>query len=83
MTRIVDRITNWREWVRGLIGALVGGGANAVTVMLVKPSEFNFQSGWTSLWQFTVVSAIVSAALYLKQHPIPEQSHKTPKKDIP
>jgi hypothetical protein len=70
--RIVVGITDWRNWARGLVGAIIGGGANAVTAMVVEPKSFNFAEGWTSLWHFTLVSAIVSAALYLKQKPIPE-----------
>lgn len=68
-----DYALDWRNWFRGLIGATIGGGANAVTVMVVAPESFNFQSGWKKLAVFTLGSAIFSAALYLKQHPIPEE----------
>lgn len=68
----MNQITDLKTWIRGVTGALVGGGANAITIMLVKPEDFNFATGWPALWHFTLISAIVSAALYLKQHPIPD-----------
>lgn len=68
-----NQLTNWRTWLRGLIGAFVGASANAITLMLVKPEDFNFAAGWSNLWHFAVVSGVVSAALYLKQHPVPDE----------
>ena len=70
-------ITNWRTFFRGFVGAVVGGGANAVTVMVVKPEAFNLTTGWSDLWHFTAISAIVSAALYLKQNPVPPEEQET------
>lgn len=66
-------VTNWKTFIRGLVGAVVGGGANAICVMVVKPEAFNFAAGWSDLWHFTVISAVVSAALYLKQNPVPPE----------
>jgi|GEM_PF-2704356 hypothetical protein len=73
MTKHLRKITNWRLWLRGLSAAIIGGGANAVTAMVVEPTKFNFVEGWPSLWHFTVVSMVVSAALYLKQSPVPPE----------
>lgn len=64
-------IPPWRTWLRGLIGAIIGGGANAITVMVVEPKSFNLEAGWPALWHFTLISALVSAALFLKQSPVP------------
>lgn len=64
---------DWRNWVRGLIGAVIGGGANAVTVLIIDPLKFNLQEGWKNLLSFTFISALVSAALYLKQNPVPKE----------
>jgi len=61
----------WQTWVRGLVGAIVGGAANAITIMIVDPQNFNFQSGGSKLLTFAGVSALISAALFLKQSPIP------------
>ena len=67
-------MSNWRTWCRGLASAVIGGAANAVTVMIVEPTSFNLQEGFDKLAAVVVVSAIVSAAMFLKQSPIPEAS---------
>ena len=67
-------MSNWRTWCRGLASAVIGGAANAVTVMIVEPASFNLQEGFDKLAAVVVVSAIVSAAMFLKQSPIPEAS---------
>lgn len=73
MTKQIRKITNWRVWRRGLMGAFVGGLGNGITVIALKPEDFNFAEGWTSLWQFSLISAIISAGLYLKQAPVPPE----------
>ena len=65
------QLFDWRLWMRGLVGAVIGGGANAVTVMIVEPTKFNLDTGLQPLVQFTLVSMLVSGALYIKQSPIP------------
>lgn len=64
---------NWKKWAKGLWGAVVGGAANAVTVMIVEPSSFNLQEGAGKLATVVIVSAIVGAAAYLKQSPLPAE----------
>ena len=59
------------NWFKGLISALIGGAANAVTVMIIDPMQFNFDEGIEKLGTVALVSAIVSAAMYLKQSPLP------------
>lgn len=66
-------VTNWKHWVHGLVGAIIGGGANAITVMIVDPMQFNLQTGWKNLVTATAVSMIVSGALYLKSSPLPPE----------
>jgi hypothetical protein len=73
MKKQLKRITDYRTWLRGMIGAIIGGGANGVTVMVIKPEDFNLQTGWPALWQFTLISALISLALYLKTSPVPPQ----------
>ena len=68
-----QKLTDWNWWLRGLIGAVIGGAANAITIMVVDPTGFNFTTGGKKLCTFTAVSAIVSAALYLKQQPVPPE----------
>jgi hypothetical protein len=63
---------NSRLWIRGLFAAVLAAIANSVTVLIVDPSTFNlFQGGFTKLSQVALVSALVGAALYLKEHPDP------------
>lgn len=69
-------INNWRIWLRGLVGAVIGGGANAICVMVVAPDQFNFELGWAKLWHFTLISSVVSAALFLKQSPVPPEEEQ-------
>jgi hypothetical protein len=76
------KYTDWTTWLRGLAGASVGGGANAVTIMVIKPEDFNFATGWPNLWKFCLVSMLVSLALYLKQSPIPAEITEIQNEDI-
>lgn len=66
-------VLDWRNWVRGLYGAVIGSAANAITVMIIAPDKFNLGEQWLSLLNFVLVSSIVSAALYLKQYPLPNE----------
>lgn len=58
-------------WIEGLLAALIGGAANAVTVIVVDPLNFNLGEGLPKLLQVVAVGAIVAAAAFLKQSPIP------------
>lgn len=59
-------------WIKGLVSAIIGGAANSVTVMIVDPESFNFDTGLQKLGAVAAISAIVSAAAYLKKSPVPE-----------
>ncbi len=65
---------SWRLWLRGLIGAVIGSLGNAVTLMVTDPATYNiFDAGnWAKLGTFCAGSGIISAALYIKTHKIPE-----------
>jgi hypothetical protein len=65
---------NWDRWLKGLISAIIGGAANSITVMIVDPIAFNLQEGAGKLGTVALVSAIVAAAMYLKQSPLPLNS---------
>ena len=67
----------WRRWLQSLFGAAINGAANAATVALVDPDDFNpFAGGeWTRLVAVTAVSAIAGAALFLRRHPLPWDGH--------
>jgi len=68
---IIKKLANWRNWLRGLLAAAIGGAANATTLMVVDPLQFNFNTGMSALWKVSLVSAVLNAAFYLKQSPIP------------
>lgn len=62
---------NWRTWLKGLVSAVIGGVANSVVLMIADPSTFNLQQGKEHLVTVSVTTAILSAAMYLKQSPVP------------
>jgi hypothetical protein len=61
----------WMTWAKGLISAVIGGAANSVTTMIVAPNDFNLQDGLGKVGTVAGVSALVSAAMYLKASPLP------------
>ena len=69
-------MNNIRVWLEGLLAALIGGAANAVTVIVVDPLNFNLGEGLPKLLQVVAVGAIVAAAAFLKQSPIPKAEEK-------
>lgn len=60
-----------KTWFQGLMSAVIGGAANAITVMIVDPQAFNLDQGLKKVGTVALVSAIVAAAMYLKKSPIP------------
>lgn len=70
-------MTTWRHWGRGLLGAAINSAASAVTVVIVDPLDFNpLNGGLTKLLSVMGVAAAFGAALYLKQHPLPDDDTK-------
>ena len=63
---------NWQHWLKGLVSAFIGGGANSVSVMIVDPESFNLGEGLYRLGSVAVASGVISAAMYLKKSPLPE-----------
>jgi len=61
-----------RTWIEGLLAAAIGGGANALTVIIVDPLAFNLGEGLPKLLQVAAVGGIVAVAAFLKQSPIPQ-----------
>lgn len=62
---------NWKPWLYGLFSAFMGGGASAVSAMVIDPVKFNMADGFSNMLSMWVVSGLISAALYLKQSPLP------------
>ncbi len=71
---------NWQNWVKGLISAIIGAAANSITVMIVDPTNFNLGAGLPKLGSVAIVSAVVAAAMYLKQSPLPSNGQPAPPK---
>lgn len=71
-----NRLNDYRLWIKGLAAAAIGGAANSVSVIIVDPVTFNLQEGSEKVLTVAAVSAIVSAAMYLKQSPLPEEGKK-------
>ena len=69
-------MNNWQNWLRGLFSAIIGGAANSITVMIVEPASFNFEEGLGKLGMVALISAIVAAAMFLKQSPLPAKEVK-------
>jgi len=60
-----------RAWLIGLLNAAISGAANAVTVMVIDPQQFNFSEGIYKLGSVAGISAIVAVAMYLQKSPLP------------
>jgi len=65
---------NWRVWLKGLFAAIVSSVVNSISVLIADPGHFNPSAagGIRNLGLVALVSAIVGAALYLKQSPVPK-----------
>jgi hypothetical protein len=61
-----------RAWVHGVVSALVGGAANAITVMVIDPVKFNLHDGWKNVLSAAAVSGVVAVAFYLRKFPTPD-----------
>jgi hypothetical protein len=59
-------------WLHGLLAAAIGGAGTAVSLIVVKPSDFNLGTGLHDLLKIAAVNAVISTFLYLKQSPLPD-----------
>lgn len=71
------------EWVRGLLAAVIQGGATAVTgAVALSTGDPYYQLGsaasWAIMWKLFAVSGLLGGMAYLRQKPMPE--HKEPTK---
>lgn len=67
---------NIEHWLKGLIAAIIGGISNSIVLIIADPANFNLQSGLDNLLTISATSAILSAAMYLKQSPLPTDEGK-------
>ena len=68
---------NLKKWLMGIAAGAVNGAATSVTAVIVAPEQFNIHEGLSKLGQMALVSGILGIALYLKQHPVPEDLTET------
>ena len=60
------------NWIYGLASAAIGAAAGGITAGIVAPESFNFShAGLEKLGALCGVNALLAAALYLKQSPLP------------
>lgn len=59
---------NWQHWAHGLVAAVIGGAANALVVAMADPA-----ADFVVLGKVAAFGAILSAAAYLKQSPLPPE----------
>ncbi len=63
---------NMKTWFKGLVAAVIGGVSNSVVLMIAEPTTINLHEGIGKLGTVAATTAIVSAAMYLKQSPLPD-----------
>jgi hypothetical protein len=59
---------NWKPWLHGLASAAIGGAATAVLAALALPPD---QVCFDTLSKLASIGALLTAAGYLKQSPLP------------
>lgn len=64
---------SWKNWLHSLVAACIGGAANAVTLVIVAPDQFNINDAAAveRLVSVVAVNALISVAMFLKQSPLP------------
>ncbi len=72
---------SWEIWLKGLAAAAISGAANGVTTGFaaigIDPGHFNLDAGFKHTVYLggisAALSAILGAAFYLKQSPLPAE----------
>jgi len=63
----------WKIWAKGLLVAVIGGGAGALAAALSAPDVFTMTgAGIVRLMKVSLVAAVLNAAAYLKKSPLPD-----------
>jgi len=82
----MSRWRNFDLWLRGLIAAVVSGGAQGLltgfAAVGLDPQHFNLNSGLGQTFKLAGISALLAAliglAAYLKQSPVPPPEPEPP-----
>jgi hypothetical protein len=64
-------------WLKGLIAAIISGVSGAVLVV-IGDAATGTTLDWKRVGTVAVIAAVVGAAGYLKQSPIPKDENKLP-----
>lgn len=65
----------FETWAKGLLAAVIGGSANAVSAVLVAPGTFNFShDGLIAIAKLAAAGGLINAVMYLKQSPVPKDN---------
>lgn len=62
---------NWKQWLKSLIAAVIGGAANSLSAAVVDPAHFNLSGGLHNLAEMAAAGAFISLIMFLKQSPVP------------
>ncbi len=60
---------NWRIWVKGLLSAVISGGATGIVAAMAAPQPYGFEN----LFIVMLTAGIAGAAMYIKKSPMPEK----------
>jgi hypothetical protein len=64
-----------KVWLKGFISAVISGLSGGVGCLIAEPTTFNFtETGFISLAKVCGVSALIGAANYIKQSPLPSSN---------
>lgn len=61
---------HWSVWLKGLVSAVISGGATGISATLVIPASTQAVHPLL-IWKIAAVGSVIGAANYLKQSPLP------------
>lgn len=65
-------MTDWKNWSRGAVGAAINSAVSSLALIVVDPSDFNFEAaGLVKLAKMAIVSGLLGAILWMKNHENP------------
>lgn len=75
----MNKLKDWRAWRMALLGAFIGGMANVGSQMLLESQTYNLETtaGAIAIVKGAIASGLISALLWMKQHPRPEADTAT------
>jgi hypothetical protein len=69
---------NWKPWLYSLISAVIGAVGNAIPLIIIAPTTFNFtHGGFGKLCEACGGTALIALGLFLAKSPLPPESQVT------